>query len=317
MSNQQKEGVLKVLANLLNNGKVAQRLLMSKAGLVVIGFKKWQGLPERKDNAAFLKASRFEKGLSSFVDRTLKRSFGAFKNELEEGQAFKKRAVIQLINVTMGGQKKFYNRWLSITEKTKLLNECKLVSSVFASLNFAIKSVADIAFVDNKDTAIKEKALIQLFKNLSANVGDCFKRWRDVNNIEKLRERMSNQQKEGVLKVLANLLNNGKVAQRLLMSKAGLVVIGFKKWQGLPERKDNAAFLKASRFEKGLSSFVDRTLKRSFGAFKNELEEGQAFKKRAVIQLINVTMGGQKKFYNRWLSITEKTKLLNECKLVS
>ena len=151
---------------------------MSKAGLVVIGFKKWQGLPERKDNAAFIKASRFEKGLSSFVDRTLKRSFGAFKNELEEGQAFKKRAVIQLINVTMGGQKKFYNRWLSITEKTKLLNECKLVSSVFASLNFAIKSVADIAFVDNKDTAIKEKALIQLFKNLSANVGDCLKRWR-------------------------------------------------------------------------------------------------------------------------------------------
>jgi hypothetical protein len=169
---------------------------------------------------------------------------------------------------------------------------------------------------------------------MSANMGDCFKRWRDVNNIEKLRERMSNQQKESVLKVLANLLNNGKVAQirdainkfrlnrriteiqrnflkRLLMSKAGLVVIGFKKWQGLPERKDNEAFKKASRFEKGLSSFVDRTLKRSFGAFKNELEEGQAFKKRAVIQLINVTMGGQKKLYNRWLAITEKTKLLN------
>ena len=240
----------------------------------------------------------------------------------------------------MGGQKKFYNRWLSITEKTKLLNECKLVSSVFASLNFAIKSVADIAFVDNKDTAIKEKALIQLFKNLSANVGDCFKRWRDVNNIEKLRERMSNQQKEGVLKVLANLLNNGKTAQireainkfrlnrriteiqrnflkRLLMSKAGLVVIGFKKWQGLPERKDNAAFLKASKFEKGLSSFVDRTLKRSFGAFKNELEEGQAFKKRSVIQLLNVTMGGQKKFYNRWLQTVQNDLLYKRCKAVA
>ena len=74
--------------------------MLSKAGLVVIGFKKWQGLPERKDNEAFKKASRFEKGLSSFVDRTLKRSFGAFRNELDEGQAFKKRAVIQLINVT-------------------------------------------------------------------------------------------------------------------------------------------------------------------------------------------------------------------------
>jgi len=201
-------------------------------------------------------------------------------------------------------------------------------------LNFAIKSVSDIAFVDNKDTAIKEKALIQLFKNMSSNMGDCFKRWRDVNNIEKLKERMGDEQKKALLKVLNNLLNNGKTAQirdainkfrlnrriieiqrnflkRLLMSKAGLVVIGFKKWQGLPERKDNAAFLKATRFEKGLTAFVDRTLKRSFGAFKNELEEGQAFKKRAVIQLINVTMGGQKKFYNRWLNITEKTKLLN------
>jgi hypothetical protein len=190
-----------------------KRLLMSKAGLVVIGFKKWQGLPERKDNEAFKKASRFEKGLSSFVDRTLKRSFGAFRNELDEGQAFKKRAVIQLINVTMGGQKKLYNRWLSITEKTKLLNECKLVSSVFSSLNFLIKSVSDMAFGNNIENTIKEKALIQLFKNMSANMGDCFKRWRDVNNIEKLRERMSNQQKEAVLKVLANLLNNGKVAQ--------------------------------------------------------------------------------------------------------
>ena len=171
---------------------------------------------------------------------------------MDEGQAFKKRSVIQLINVTMGGQKKFYNRWLSITEKTRLLNECKLVSSVFASLNFAIRSVSDIAFGNNKDNIIKEKALLQLFKNLSANVGDCFKRWRELNNIEKLRERMNDQQKGSTLKVLNNLLNNGKSAQirdaihkfrlnrriteiqrnflkRLLMSKAGLVVVGFRK----------------------------------------------------------------------------------------
>ncbi len=61
-----------------------------------------------------------------------------------------------------------------------------------ASLNFAIKSVSDMAFNDNKDTVLKEKALIQLFKNMNNNVGDCFKRWRDVNNIEKLKERMTN-----------------------------------------------------------------------------------------------------------------------------
>jgi aspartyl/asparaginyl beta-hydroxylase (cupin superfamily) len=69
-------------------------------------------------------------------------------------------------------------------------------------LNFAIKSVSDNAFVDNKDNLLKEKALIQLFKNLQSNLSDCFKRWRDVNNIEKIREKMSNQQKEAVLKML-------------------------------------------------------------------------------------------------------------------
>jgi hypothetical protein len=66
---------------------------------------------------------------------------------------------------------------------------------MFQTLNFAIKSVADIAFVDNKDSQLKEKALIQLFKNLAGNMSDSLRKWRDVNNIEKLRERMNNQQK--------------------------------------------------------------------------------------------------------------------------
>ena len=82
------------------------------------------------------------------------------------------------------------------------MNECRQITSLFQTLNFAIKSVADMAFVDNKDSALKEKALIQLFKNLHSNLSDCFKRWRDINNIEKIREKMSNQQKEAVLKML-------------------------------------------------------------------------------------------------------------------
>ena len=106
-----------------------------------------------------------------------------------------------------------YGRWLNITDRTRLMNECKQVSNLFSTINFAIKAVADNAFSDNKDSAAKEKSLTQLFKNLSANVGDSFKRWRDVNNIEKLREAMDNQQKASVLKVLDNLLNSGKKGQ--------------------------------------------------------------------------------------------------------
>ena len=106
-----------------------------------------------------------------------------------------------------------YGRWLNITDRTRLMNECKQVANLFSTINFAIKAVADNAFSDNKDSAAKEKSLTQLFKNLSANVGDSFKRWRDLNNIEKLREAMDNQQKASVLKVLDNLLNSGKKGQ--------------------------------------------------------------------------------------------------------
>ena len=57
--------------------------MMTKAGRVVQAFKAMKSLPERKDNAAFLKASRFEKGLATFAERTLKRALGAFRNEYE------------------------------------------------------------------------------------------------------------------------------------------------------------------------------------------------------------------------------------------
>jgi len=208
---------------------------------------------------------------------------------------------------------------------------------VFASLNYVIKSVTDNAFIDSKETQLKEKALIQLFKNLSSNLSDTYKRWREINNVEKINEKLTGKQKEQMLKVLNQLLSSSKQHQvreaiqkfrlnrrvteiqrnflkRLLMSKAGLVVIAFRKIQTLPERKDNESYVKATKFEKGLSLFIEKTLRGSFVPFKNEYEEGQAYKKRAVIQLINTTAGGQKRFFNRWLTISEKTKMMNECR---
>ena len=82
-------------------------------------------MPDRKNTEAYKKASKFKDGLSRFVENQLKGCFNPFKNEYEEGQAYKKRAVIQLINTTAGGQKRFFNRWLTISEKTKMMNECR------------------------------------------------------------------------------------------------------------------------------------------------------------------------------------------------
>ena len=54
---------------------------MSKAGLVAISFKKIVNLPDRKDKNQNEKANKFTRGLQNYLSNTLKRSFGAFKNE--------------------------------------------------------------------------------------------------------------------------------------------------------------------------------------------------------------------------------------------
>ena len=54
---------------------------MSKAGKVLIAFKKIISLPHRFNKDKNDKANRFSAGLNRYVERTLIRSFNAFKNE--------------------------------------------------------------------------------------------------------------------------------------------------------------------------------------------------------------------------------------------
>ena len=44
-----------------------------------------------------------------------------------------------------------YERWKVIMEKTKLVKQCKNIINNFSNINFAIKSVADNAFLESKD----------------------------------------------------------------------------------------------------------------------------------------------------------------------
>ena len=96
------------------------------------------------------------------------------------------------------------------------------------------------------------------------------------------------------IKLLNNLLNNGQnnkireviykfkqnrkiidiqrnFLKRLLMSKAGLVLIAFKKFVSLPHRIDKGKNEKANKFTSGLNKYVTRTLNLALNAFKNEL----------------------------------------------
>ena len=152
-----------------------------------------------------------------------------------------------------------------------------------------------------------------------------------------MREKLGMTEKGAAVKVLEGLVVGGLNAQirnvinkfrqnrktvdiqraflkRLLNSKAGMVVSAFRRIQTLPEKKNMLTYGIATKFERGLSAFVERITRMSFNSFRNSFEEGQAMKKRAVLTLINTTEGGQKKMYGRWVSITERTKLMNECK---
>jgi DNA-binding MarR family transcriptional regulator len=124
-----------------------KRLLNSKAGLVVLAFRKIQTLPIIIEPNPL--AIIFEKGLSTFLSRTIKKTFTPFRAELDEGQSEKKRAVIQLINTTMGGQRKLYNRWKGFTEKARLMEECKVVTNAFTTLQRSIKSALDNVLLDS------------------------------------------------------------------------------------------------------------------------------------------------------------------------
>jgi hypothetical protein len=119
------------------------------------------------------------------------------------------------------------------------------------------------------------------------------------NKIHKLREIINKFKiNRGIVNVQRNFL------KRLLKSKGGMIMMAFREIKTLPERGKHRHDRKANIFEKGLSDFVNRTLKRSFEAFKVQHDEAQVLKKRAVIQLINCTMAGQKKLYNRWNQLT-------------
>ena len=133
-----------------------RRLLLSKAGRVAEAFRNMKNVPGRnKDGIDRSKGYKFEKNILAFILKTLKVSFEPFKAHNEDAQTVKKRAVVQLINTTMNSRKKFYNRWLRITEKQRLIKECRLVGSAFSLINFSIKSVADNAFSLSKDSMIK------------------------------------------------------------------------------------------------------------------------------------------------------------------
>ena len=182
------------------------RMLLSKSGRLYVAFRKIQSLPERKSHENDQKANKFEKGLSDFISRTLRRTFEAFKEDSDAAQVLKKRAVIQLTNITAAGRKKMFLRWNALSEQKKMIEKCKRISNVFTQINGAVKSVADNAFAQNKEAFLKEKSLLKLSAAFRGVLGNSFIRWRENVQLQNIRSKINDQNKKFMLQILNNLL---------------------------------------------------------------------------------------------------------------
>jgi hypothetical protein len=118
-----KINLIKILNSLIikdRQTKIKEILIQLKTEVILI-----------EENEKKKKALKWTEGLTKFVDRTLGRAFDAFKNEYDIGQASKKRAVIQLINATKGGQKRFYDRWLESLKDYRVLKQTIALKALF------------------------------------------------------------------------------------------------------------------------------------------------------------------------------------------
>jgi hypothetical protein len=78
---------------------------MSKVGMIVTAYRRIKSLPDKKNEVLHKISNKFEMGLSLFIDRTLKKSFDAFKLKLEEGRVLRKWAVYHFLNTRKGKNK--------------------------------------------------------------------------------------------------------------------------------------------------------------------------------------------------------------------
>jgi len=80
------------------------KIMGSGKGKIYRAFQRWSSMPERDDTALKTAANVFERKLCNFAHKKIKReSFNQLKDALQEGDALKKRAAIQLMNATMSG----------------------------------------------------------------------------------------------------------------------------------------------------------------------------------------------------------------------
>ena len=204
----------------------------------------------------------------------------------DEAQAIKKRTVNKMIWVTMGGLKRAFLLW---HQEAKALNELRKVRSLLGAADIlgSVASESLLPLLDYKGQRRKERVLLRFIENANLNTRDAFDRWRNFNQVSRMRAKLSGEKKRALLGFLQrfmtgnrhNLLrvllqrffHNSRMSgiqtrffARLMATSTGAFIDSFTKWKALPEPKNLDSFRKGSRFEKSLSHLLHNKLKMYF-----------------------------------------------------
>ncbi len=187
-----------------------KKMLGTQVGKIFNAIRIMKTLPERKGVLDPTNANKFEKGLSKFLKDKLKFTFDQFKKDSEFGGVCKKRAAILMVKMGESKVKQIYGRWSNTTREGKIVDKCKKLNNVFFHLNNIVKSNANPAFFEDKDTKKKMNIVDRFYKVWGNNRATFFRRWREVNGEARMKESLTDQQKEKLLMLLEKMLGSNK-----------------------------------------------------------------------------------------------------------
>jgi hypothetical protein len=227
--------------------------------------------------------------------------------------------------------KRNYDLWHHISQQSHLVRECKATNSVFASLNFVIKSIADNAFADNLSNRLKKKVLDEIFSNVHIRWRQSFQNWRSNNEKVKTvisdKDRVKRQSARTILEIyrglrlnrLRQIVRNFKanrrireiqmtVIRRLLMSKTTCIGDIFRIIKNLPNRVAKLNTANANKFEQGLSGYARRRVKFTFDQFKMQNEQAKLTRRNTIVQMFRNMDDKSRQCFQVWKTKKDRNR---------
>ena len=115
-------------------------MLATTVGKALMIIHKWKSIPKRKNDGQIRRCNKLERNLANYAMKGIKISFEKLKNELQDGEALKKRAIHNLMSKTMSQHKRLFLNWHSRVAQSKQVQKCARTISLFERITQTLNS---------------------------------------------------------------------------------------------------------------------------------------------------------------------------------